>query len=223
VLVSQKKHYDVLIATPGSSLNPEYVTSLLATIEWLTANGYTYKWLNKYSSFIPSAREITALDQWENDWKTREVGAGKFTYGKIFWIDSDISWDVEMFEKIFKSDLDIVGGLYRTDPMGTVACAFFDAKRRPTLVGENSFFMQEDPIEVFGLGFGFIAMKQGVFESCDRPWFRIQGVQWDELDFECNVGEDYSWCMNARKNGFQVYVDPTVKVKHHKETIYLVR
>lgn len=220
---SQKKHYNVLIATPGSSLNPEYVRSLLDTINWLTENGYTYKWLNKYSSFIPSAREITALDQWENDWVTREVGAGKYTYDKIFWIDSDISWDISEFEKLLKSDLDIVGGLYRTDPMGTLACAFFDDKGRPTLTNELSFFMKDDPVEVFGLGFGFIAIKSGVFEKCDRPWFRIQGVKWDQLDFECNVGEDYSWCMNARRNGFTVWADPTVKVKHHKETIYVVR
>jgi GT2 family glycosyltransferase len=83
--------------------------------------------------------------------------------------------------------------------------------------------MQDEPVEVFGIGFGFIAMKSGVFESMDRPWFRIRGVQWDGLDFECNIGEDYSWCMNARNNGFRVMLDPTVRVKHHKEIIYELR
>jgi hypothetical protein len=26
--------------------------------------------------------------------------------------------------------------------------------------------------------------------------------------------------MNARRNGYKIFVDPTVKVLHHKETIY---
>jgi GT2 family glycosyltransferase len=36
------------------------------------------------------------------------------------------------------------------------------------------------------------------------------------------VGEDYSFCVRARRAGFKVWVDPTVKVKHHKDTIYVV-
>jgi hypothetical protein len=218
-----KPHYDVLIATPAADFHPQYVECLVDTIRWLESLGKTYKLLTKRSSFIPSGRELTALDQYENDWVTREVGAGKYTYGKIFWIDSDISWDIEMFRRILESELDIVGGLYQTDMQGTVACAKFDPTGRPTLVHESSFILEDEPLEVFGIGFGFIAMKQGVFEKMERPWFRIQGVQWDGLDFECNVGEDYSWCMNARKVGLKVMLDPTVKVKHHKEIIYELR
>jgi GT2 family glycosyltransferase len=35
------------------------------------------------------------------------------------------------------------------------------------------------------------------------------------------VGEDYSFCNHARKAGFKIMVDPLVRVKHHKETVYL--
>ena len=37
-----------------------------------------------------------------------------------------------------------------------------------------------------------------------------------------NVGEDYSWCGKAQQTGFKICVDPRVKVKHHKETVYEV-
>lgn len=218
-----KPHYNVLIATPGKMLHAEYVQSLVKTCAWLSEQGLTYKFLGKQSSFIPSGRELTALDLYHNDWDTREVGAGQFTYNKIFWIDSDIEWTVEEFEKIFRSDLDVVSGLYQTHPNGTVACAMFDPQGRPTLVNETDFIFETEPVEMFGVGFGFVAMKQGVFEKCSRPWFRIRGVKWDGLDFECNVGEDYSWCMNARENGFKIYIDPYVRVKHHKEIIYELR
>jgi hypothetical protein len=215
-----KPHYSVLIATPGKMIHAEYVECLVETCDWLSKNGLTYKFIGKQSSFIPSGRELTALDSYESDWVTREVGAGKYTYNKIFWIDSDMSWDVEDFKRIYFSDLPIVAGLYATHPNGTVACSKFDPEGRPALVHESEFFMQEQPVEMFGVGFGFVAMKHGVFEACDRPWFRIEGVRWDGLEFDTNIGEDYSWCMNARRNGYKTFIDPLVKVKHHKETIY---
>jgi hypothetical protein len=190
----------------------------------LNSKGLTYKFLNKQSSFIPSGRELTALDQYENDWKTRSVGSGLYTYGKIIWIDSDVQWEVEDFIRIFESELDVVSGLYATHPNGTVACSVFHPdyeEPKPAKTHESFFFMQDEPVEVFGVGFGFVAIKSGVFENMDRPWFKIEHIIWDkELDFATNVGEDYSWCMNARRNGYKIFVDPTVKVLHHKETIY---
>lgn len=218
-----KPHYDVLIATPGKMLHAAYVQSLIDTITWLNSKNLTYKFLNKQSSFIPSGREQTALDMEGVDWGTTEVGRGKFTYGKIFWIDSDIEWDVESFVKIYESELPVIGGLYQIDMAGSVACAFFDKENLPRLVNEKEFFMHEDPIEVFGIGFGFVAMKSGVFEACSRPWFEIRHIKWEVYPVSVNVGEDYSWCMNARANGFATMVDPTVKVKHHKEIIYELR
>jgi hypothetical protein len=215
-----KPHYNVLIAAPAKNFEPAFVESLVKTCAWLNEQGLTYKFLTKSSSLIMSGRELTALDLHHNDWETREVGAGQFTYDKIFWIDSDIEWDIEQFQKIWESDLDIVGGLYQSHPNGTVACSFFDEDGLPKKVREPDFFMLYEPIEVYGLGFGFIAMKQGVFEGSDRPWFKIEHLRWPMLEFDTNVGEDYSFCINARRNGFKTYVDPTVRVKHHKSIVY---
>ncbi len=217
------EHYNVLIATPGKLLHAEYVSSLIETTRWLDSKGLTYKFLNKQSSFIPSGRELTAVDKYENDWKTRAVGSGQYTYDKIVWIDSDIQWNVEDFARIFESELDVISGLYATHPSGIVACAVFHPdyeEPKPAKTHESHFFMQDEPVEVFGVGFGFVAVKSGVFENMDRPWFKIEHIVWDEVGFETNVGEDYSWCINARRNGYKIFVDPTVKVLHHKETIY---
>lgn len=217
-------HYDVVIATPGKELHQDYVKSLIETTTWLNAQGLTYKWLNKSGSLVSTTRELTALDSYNPDWDATQIGRGEFTYGKIFWIDSDISWDIEHFQKILESDLDIVGGLYQTAPDGRVAVAFFDGAGQPTVVREQDFIMIDGTIhEVYGLGFGFIAMKSGVFEKCDRPWFFMRAIRWQHLEFDLNVGEDYSFCVNARNNGFKVYLDSEVKVRHHKEIIYVLR
>jgi hypothetical protein len=171
---------------------------------------------------VPSTRELTATDTFSHNWETREIASGKYTYNKIIWIDSDIEWTPEDFLKLYYSDLDIISGLYQTNPNGTVAVNLTDPLGRPTLVNKVHFLLWDVPVEVGGVGFGFVAMKSGVFEKMNRPWFKIREVQWDNVDFKVNMGEDYSWCEGAKEAGFKIWVDPLVKLKHHKEIIYVV-
>jgi len=213
-------HYDVVIATPGTAMKAEYVKSLVSTCAALDDLGLTYTFLAKQSSFVPSARELTAIDSDSHDYTTSSIGSGRFTYNKIFWIDSDIEWTPEAFMKIYESELDVVSGMYQTHPNGTVAVNLSDPEGRPTKVNKVHFLLHWEPVEVGGVGFGFVAMKQGVFENMKRPWFKIREVYWEENGFAVNMGEDYSWCEGAKEAGYKIWLDPTVKVRHHKETIY---
>ena len=217
-----KPHFDVLIATPGENMVSAYVQALVDTTRVLNEKGISYQLLTKSGSFVPSTRELTATDTFSHNWETREIASGKYTYNKIIWIDSDIEWTPEDFLKLYYSDLDIISGLYQTNPNGTVAVNLTDPLGRPTLVNKVHFLLWDVPVEVGGVGFGFVAMQSGVFEIMNWPWFKIREVQWDYLDFKVNMGEDYSWCEGAKEAGFKIWVDPLVKLKHHKEIIYVV-
>jgi len=217
-----KPHSDVLIATPGENMVSAYVQALVDTTRVLNEKGISYQLLTKSGSFVPSTRELTATDTFSHNWETREIASGKYTYNKIIWIDSDIEWTPEDFLKLYYSELDIISGLYQTNPNGTVAVNLTDPLGRPTLVNKVHFLLWDVPVEVGGVGFGFVAMKSGVFEKMNRPWFKIREVQWDNVDFKVNMGEDYSWCEGAKEAGFKIWVDPLVKLKHHKEIIYVV-
>ena len=216
------QHYDVLIATPGSSFEPEYVASLMRTTVELNKLGISYHFLNKYSSFVPSARELTALDEYGHDYATKLIGSGKYTYNKIFWIDSDIEWTPEDFLELYNSELDIISGMYATSPNRTIAANILDDKGRPNLVNSANFLLDEEPVEVGGVGFGFVAVKTGVFESMKRPWFKIHEIQWDDVDYPVNMGEDYSWCQSAREAGYKIFLHPLIKLKHHKGGVYVL-
>ncbi len=220
--MTDKKHYDVLIATPASSYKAAYVDSLVATTRVLNECGISYHLLNKSGSFIPSTREQVASDSYGHDWSTNEIAGGKYSYKKIFWIDSDIEWEPDDFMRIYDSEMDVVSGVYMTHPNGTVAVNLTDSEGRPTKVNKSDFLLRWDPVEVGGVGFGFVAMKHGVFESMKRPWFKIREVYWEENGFAVNMGEDYSWCEGAKEAGYKIWVDSLVKVKHHKEVIYVV-
>lgn len=215
-------HYNVVFATPGREMKTEYVKSLLETIKWLEAEGLTWHYVSKFSSFVPSARELTALDSFVPLWGADSFGAGKFTYDKIFWIDSDISWEVEHFVRLFKSEKDIIAGLMPVDKHGRVGVCKYDEQGRPQVVKDMDFFFDDNPVEVGGVSFGFLAVRVGVFEAMARPWFKIRSVPYEGADFPVDLGEDYSWCAGAREAGFAIWVDPKVRVEHHKETILRV-
>lgn len=215
-------YYDVVFATPGRSFIPEYIESLVETMRWLDSKGLTYHFVSKYSSLVSSARELTALDSYEIDYVERSFGAGKFRYRKVLWIDSDISWTLDAFRMLWESNEDIISGLYQSHPNGTLAMAFDDGRGLPRTVNKVELLLWDEPVEAWGVGFGFVMVKFGVFENMKRPWFLMERLVWPSVGYETNIGEDYSWCMHARDAGYKVMVHPLVKVWHHKDTIYVV-
>ena len=73
---------------------------------------------------------------------------------------------------------------------------------------------------VQSIGFGFVAMRTGVFERMERPWFahESQKVEREDGTFIVDsLGEDISWCVKAYKAGIPVFLDPSVLVTHMKQ------
>jgi hypothetical protein len=215
-------HYDVVIATPGHSMHKEYVKSLLTTTAYLTATGRTYHFVNQYSSFVPSARENTATDSYGADWAAVAFGAGKFTYGRVVWIDSDVSWTVEALETLLETDVDIISGMVAVDRTGRIGAMRLDSEGRPVSLNSRNFIVEGEPVEVDAVGFAFLAIKPGVFEAMKRPWFKIRQIQIETTDYKVDLGEDYSWCVGAKEAGFSIWLHPLVRVEHMKEMVLTV-
>jgi hypothetical protein len=218
----EKKHYNVVIATPGSELKADFVKSLIETTKWLNKKGLSYHFVNQYSSFVPSARENTATDSFGADWEAVAFGGGKFTYEKIIWIDSDISWSIEAFETLLKSDRDIVSGMVAVGRDGRISGMRLNEQGHPVSLNAMEFLIEGEPVKVDGVGFGFVAVKSGVFEKMKRPWFKIREIEIEGADFPVMLGEDYSWCVGAKEAGFKIFLHPLVRVEHHKGVIFTV-
>lgn len=213
-------HYDVLIATPGHSMESGYVRSLMETIAELSSRGMTYKWLNAYSSLVHNAREMTATGSQGRELNPLDKGplGDSATYNKIFWIDSDISWTVDDFFKLYDSDYDVITGAYILSDGETPSVNGFGVDGHIT---KSSISAMTIPIRIKSMGFGFVAIKSGVFERLDRPWFghysQRLGIGNDKF-IETYLGEDVSWCINADRNGIELYFDPSVLVNHTKKS-----
>ncbi len=212
-------HYNVVFATPGKDMHREYVMSLVASCAWLAEQGMTFTLINRTSSFVASAREWTAVFSEGSRWDVNEIGSGAFTYDRLVWIDSDISWTVEALKNLLAHDLDVVSGVMPIDVNGRVGMTRFTEGGAPTVMSWTDILFEDDVFEVDGVSFGFLAVKSGVFEKMPRPWFKIREVPLPEggEDFFVNLGEDYSWCLNARESGFTIWVDKNISVNHQKE------
>lgn len=210
-------HVNVLICTPGHSVMKEYLKSLIATFDVLNKENISYGYSIDYSSLVADARELTLDGNFAmNQYESRPFN-GQVTYDKLFWIDSDISWTPEDFLALYKSDKDIISGGYLL-PNGTVV-AHKEVGSMPLTIEE--FMKMKDPESIGAVGFGFLAVKQGVFESLSRPWF--QSVSLTKTNIETGIehtfpisGEDISWCYRVGKNGYKIWIHPSVKVTHHK-------
>lgn len=213
------QHYDILIATPGAMMEAQYVKSLVATLAECDKRGLTYKFLNAYGSLVHHARELTCSGGEGMELNPDHKGpmGDKVTYNKIFWIDSDIAWEPWQFFKIYDSEYDVTTGAYLlADGVTTSVHAW----GTPGGIPKHEIMKMTEPIKIQSMGFGFVAMKSGVFERLERPWFKHynQSIQRsDGTVIEDSLGEDISWCINAYKSGVDIYFDPSVLVNHMKK------
>jgi len=206
------QHVNVIIATPGHSVMSSYVRALLELTGRLSAKGMTWAWSSEYSSHVGDAREMTLNGSNENEVNEQRPFKGTITYDKILWIDSDITFKPEDAITLIESDKDIVTGAYL---LGSGEVTVY-----PNLLKQGYGYEQvksmSEPVKVAGCGFGFLAVKSGVFESMTRPWFQSVLVSTDDGFSFPMMGEDLSWCKRATDLGYDIWFDPTVRVTHNK-------
>jgi hypothetical protein len=208
-------HVNLVIATPGKSFTASYVKSLLATAGLLIDSGITFTFANGYSSHVADAREITLSGTRENNIADSRPFEGNITYDKILWIDSDISWNPEDVLKIYESDKDIISGAYLLD--GGAVAAYKEGYKAPFTYDEVKEMSELFPVH--SVGFGFVCFKSGIFEKLSRPWFQSPTVtiNVDGKDYSFAViGEDISLCHRVNQLGYQIWLDPTIRLTHQR-------
>jgi hypothetical protein len=208
-------HINLIIATPGHSVMSAYLRSLLAATRELDRRGISWAFSQEYSSHVADAREMTLNGDNQNDIKEQRPFKGQLTYDKILWIDSDIMFTPEDVIKAYESPFDVVSGAY------TLASGEVVAYKE--LFGQgytmNEVKEMKEPTKIFGAGLGFFCVKSGVFESLSRPWFQsVPGtkvIDGEKFTFPI-MGEDLSLCKRINDAGFEIYLDPEIKLIHHK-------
>ena len=106
----------------------------------------------------------------------------------------------------------IISGVYVADPNNKTLAPTIKHQRLTI----KQFKNKSKPFKVDSGAFGFMLIRNGVFESLEYPWFEHFTSQNTKGDVRKVIGEDISFSHKAKDKGFQSYVHPQVTVGHLK-------
>ena len=149
--------------------------------------------------FTPLARERI----------TEEAQKKKADY--LFMIDDDMLSGPDIFERLYKHNVDIVAGLaFNRYPPHKPVC--YEVKTGYDALEKKEYFMnypiidypRNTLVQCDAVGFGAVLIKMSVFDKVPKPWFMTMS----------GAGEDLSFCWKAGKEGIKIYMDTATKMGH---------
>lgn len=200
----------VMLAMPTHrDLAPQVVMSMLATHRELQQRNIPFTWeLQTGSSLVHQARIKSAWHFLKSECT------------HLFWIDSDIAWEVADFIRLlcFGTKLECVGALYpaKQDP----PTIFINVDDLGAKVESNEFGC----LPVKGMGLGFTCVQRKVMEElaakaplCEFPHVPEPVPYLFRLDMDAKGrlrGEDMAFFSDVTELGYQVWFDPSVQLGH---------
>ena len=137
---------------------------------------------------------------------------GEFDY--IFWLDSDMVFPSYVLQQFMQDDKDIVAGLYFRRNYPFTPVAFSELRREDGILRMKD--LEEWPNELFevdGVGFGCVLMKTDcLFDIAGK-----EGGVW--FTPTQDAGEDAAFCLRAKEHGYEIWIDPAVKLGHVGQTV----
>jgi hypothetical protein len=127
----------------------------------------------------------------------------------LLFVDSDMLFPTDTLKRLLAHDKDIIGVEYnkRKFPLETVTAYFPNTEKSET-----------EPYKVGVAGTGVMLIKLSLFSDpkLDKNWFSFgRNAKGENV-----IGEDGWFCNTARDAGYDVWVDPTIKVLHLGEYGY---
>ena len=219
------KGKSIVFCLPGRGVSYTYLKNFVSLCFELVQQGASIQISQDYSSMVNFARckclganVLRGPDQIPWD--------GKLKYDYQLWIDSDIVFGIEQFYRLVWMDKDLAAGWYVTEDGRTTSCAHWmeedDFKENGGVMNHEtveSIQKRRKPFTVDYTGFGWVLIKKGVFENLEYPWFAPKMQVFESGEVQDMCGEDVSFCLDAKEAGFEIWVDPRVRVGHEKTRI----
>lgn len=126
----------------------------------------------------------------------------------LFFMDSDMVFPKKCLQKLLDRDKNIIGGFYVRKRKGFLPNAFLKGFKQ---VGRWMTEWVTDLKEVEAIATGCLLIKREVFEKIKCPWFEYK---WSGDDDGHMTTEDLVFCEKAKKLGFEIWCDGTVRAGH---------
>jgi hypothetical protein len=196
----------VVLVPVGGYLEPECARGLAG----LESRGYPVWQVAGYS----------AIDQARSQMATDALAAG---YDELMWIDSDIGFDADDVDRLRGHQLPLACGIYPKKGQRALACHLLPDTNE-VVFGEGGGLL-----EILYGATGFLHTRREVYEkivareglpACNErfgehivPYFLPMLVP--DGDSQWYLGEDFAFFERARRSGFAVQADTTIRLDHH--------
>ena len=215
----------IVFCLPGRGVSYQFLKSFVQLCFDLVQRGASIQISQDYSSMVNFARcKVLGANVLRGP--NQLPWDGKLKYDYQLWIDSDIVFDTEKFYRLVAMDKDIACGWYMTEDGKTTSVAHWleeddFAKNGGVMNHETgeSISRRRKAFTVDYTGFGWVLIKEGVFENLEYPWFAPKMQVFDSGEVQDMCGEDVSFCLDAKEKGFEIWCDPKIRVGHEKTRI----
>ena len=138
----------------------------------------------------------------------------------ILYCDDDMILEKDTLDRLLAHGKEIVGvnSYSRTLPLSTTLMMTNDKGeyKDPSKHTEWEMRVPEELFEVLAIGTGVALIKMEVFEKLKKPWFKFEM----HPDGWMKQGEDAWFCSQARKAGYKIWADGSLKIGHIGSYIY---
>jgi hypothetical protein len=221
------KDKTIIFCLPGNTYSGTFMMSFIELLAYVSSQGGMFKVSQQYSSMVNYARCKCAGADVTQGKNQKPFGGMEYDY--MMWIDSDIRFNNEMFQKLVDIDKDIASGWYAqpggassggfyTPVVETMDDEFFKKHGSYEFLTTEDMSKKTEPLTVDYIGFGWVLIKQGVFESIEYPWFAPKLMHIDK-NIQDVCSEDVAFCHDAKDAGFKIWMDPTCRVGHEKTLV----
>ena len=223
----------IVFCLPGRGVSYTYLKNFVQLCFDIVQSGMSIQISQDYSSMVNFARckclganVLRGPDQIPWD--------GKLEYDYQIWIDSDIVFNTDQFWQLLDladngeegGQKEIVAGWYATEDGTTTSVAHWleedDFRKNGGVMNHEtveSISKRKKPFTVDYTGFGWVAIKHGVFEKLPYPWFAPKMQVFESGAVQDMCGEDVSFCLDAIEEGYEIWCDPRIRVGHEKTRI----
>lgn len=136
------------------------------------------------------------------------VDTGPYDY--VLCVDADIVLPQDTLVKMLHSEKDIISGVYRQRKDEVI----LELYKSNGYGGVTNIDLGELPynqvIEVDACGFGCVLVSKSAIKAVGYPYFTYHSV----IDHKNTVSEDIDFCVKARKAGFRIYADTSIRPLH---------
>jgi len=223
----------IVFCLPGRGCSFQFLKSFVQMSFDLVQSGLGIQISQDYSSMVNFARcKVLGANVLRGP--NQKPWDGKLNYDYQLWIDSDIVFNTEKFWQLCdlalpasdsedQKEKEIVGGWYCTEDGRTTSVAHWleedDFRKNGGVMNHEtieSMSKRRKPFTVDYTGFGWVLIKNGVFENLEYPWFAPKMQVFESGNVQDMCGEDVSFCLDAKEKGYEIWCDPRIRVGHEK-------